>query len=71
MASHYGFKGTMSEAELSIPAAQTFLERSEGSNREGEQGGGVGVGMLNPCWCQSESTVAKRDSVEVNRKALA
>ena len=39
MASHYGFKGMMSGAELSIPAAQTFLERSEGSYREGEQGG--------------------------------
>ena len=39
MASHYSFKGTMSGAELSIPAEQTFLDRSEGSYREGEQGG--------------------------------
>ena len=69
MASYYDFKGTMSGAELSIRAVQTFLERSEGSYREGEQG--RGVGMLNPYWCQSESTVAKRDSVEVNQKALA
>ena len=42
MASHYCFKGTMSRAELSIPAAQNFLERSEGSYREGEQGGRSG-----------------------------
>ena len=39
MASHYSFKATVSEAELSIPAAQTFLERSQGSYREGERGG--------------------------------
>ena len=38
MASHYSFKATVSGAELGIPAAQTFLERSEGSQREGEQG---------------------------------
>ena len=50
MASHYGFKGTMSGTELSIPAAQNFLERSEGSYREGEQGegGGDAQSMLVP-----------------------
>ena len=42
MASHYSFKATVSEAELSIPSAQTFLERSEGSYREGERGEGGG-----------------------------
>ena len=40
MASHYSFKGTMSGAELSITAAQTFLERSQRSHREGGQRGG-------------------------------
>ena len=29
MVSHYGFKATVPGAELSIPAVQTFLERSE------------------------------------------
>ena len=68
MASHYSLKATVSEAELSIPAAQTFLERSEGSYREGERGE---MGMLNPRWCQSESTVGEHDSVEVNQKVLS
>ena len=33
MASHYGFKEMVPGTQLSIPAAQTFLERSEGSYR--------------------------------------
>ena len=38
-ASHYGFKGTVPGAELSIPAAQTFLDRSKGSYRKCRAGG--------------------------------
>ena len=38
MASNYSFKAAVSGAELSILAAQTFLEPSERSYREDEQG---------------------------------
>ena len=75
MASHYSFEAIVPGAELSIPAAQTFLERSKAKAlleaREVIRRVSRGMGMLNPRWCQSESTVGKRDSVEVNRKALA
>ena len=48
MASHYSFKATVSEAELSIPTAQTSLELSEGSYREGERGDGDAQSTLVP-----------------------
>ena len=64
----------MPGAELSIPAAHTFLERSEakalleaskviGSVEQGD-------GVLNPRWYLGETMAGKHDSVEVNRKAL-
>ena len=45
-ASYCGFKAMVPGALLSIPAVQTFLERSEGSYREGEQGDGNAQPML-------------------------
>ena len=74
-ASHYGFKATVPGAEFTIPAAQTFLERSEAKTllEVSKVMGSVeqGDGDAQPMLVNSEAPVGKRDSYEVNQKALA
>ena len=63
MASHYGFKAMVPGAQLSIPAAQTFLERSEVSKVIGsvEQGDGDAKPIMVPMgmvlwWVSAEAS---------------
>ena len=59
----------MPAAELSIPAAQTFPERSELSYRKCRAGGPDGDAQ--PMLANSETPVGKQDSDIMNRNALA
>ena len=61
--------GTWSSVEHLGSTDLSRMMRSEASEVIGRVS--RGMGMLNPHWCQSESTVGKRNSIKVNQKALA
>ena len=61
--------GTWSSVEHPGSADLSRTKRSEAREVIGRVS--MEMGMLNPHWCQSKSTVGKHDSVEVNQKALA